>query len=116
MKIIVGEWFRIPQVERDIFRSLVREARLQYDKTRGYLASSETDLGLMTTILGNALKENVVVMLKCFICGTAIECEECKYKDVCRSSQIFQSCICKNCDTKEEVANIYSMRFTELIG
>ena len=116
MKIIVGEWFRMPQVGGDIFRSLVKDAGLQYDKTRGFLASSETDLGLVTTILGNTLKENVVVMLKCFICGTAIECEECKYKDVCRSSQIFQSCICKNCDTKEEVANIYSMRFTELIG
>jgi|TARA_B100001964_G_C13654124_1_gene346085 hypothetical protein len=116
MKIIVGEWFRMPQVGGDIFRSLVKDAGLQYDKTRGFLASSETDLGLVTTILGNTLKENVVVLLKCFICGASIECEECKYKDACQSSKVFQSCICKDCDIKEEVSNIYSMRFTELRG
>jgi hypothetical protein len=115
LKIIVGERFRLPQVEGDIFRSLVKEAGLQYDKTKGYLASSETDLGLVTSILGKALKEEVVVMLKCFICGASIDCEECKYKDACQSSKIFQSCICKDCDTKEEVSNIYSMRFTELV-
>ncbi len=116
MKIIVGEWFRMPQVGGDIFRSLVKDAGLQYDKTRGFLASSETDLGLVTTILGNTLKENVVVLLKCFICGASIECEECKYKDACQSFKVFQSCICKDCDIKEEVSNIYSMRFTELRG
>ena len=115
MKIIVGEWFRMPQVGGDIFRSLVKDAGLQYDKTRGFLASSETDLGLVTTILGNTLKENVVVLLKCFICGASIECEECKYKDACQSSKVFQSCICKDCESKEEVSNIYSMRFTELV-
>ena len=115
MRIIVGERFRLPQVEGDIFRSLVKEAGLQYDKTKGYLASSETDLGLVTKILGNALKEEVVVMLKCFICGAPIECEECKYKDACQSSKVFQSCICKDCESKEEVSNIYSMRFTELV-
>lgn len=114
MRIIVGEWFRLPQVEGDVFRSLVKEAGLQYDKTKGYLASSKTDLGLLTNILENALKEKVEVMLKCFICGDSVECAECKYNDVCKSSKVFQSCICKDCDGKEEVSNIYSMRFTEL--
>jgi len=115
LRIIVGERFRLPQVEGDIFRSLVKEAGLQYDKTKGYLASSKTDLSLVTNILRNALKEEVVVMLKCFICGTSIECEECKYKDACQSFKVFQSCICKDCDSKEESSNIYSMRFTELV-
>ena len=115
MRIIIGERFRLPQVEGDIFKSLVKEGGLQYDKTKGYLASSKTDLGLVKSILENALKDEVLVMLNCFICGTSIDCEECKYNDACQSSKIFQSCICNDCDIKEEVSNIYSMRFTELV-
>ncbi len=115
MKIVVGEWFWMPQVGGDVFKKLVKDAGLKYDKSNGFQATPETDMRLVAALLQSALKEDVEVMLKCFICGAPVECEECRYNDVCGSTKTFQSCICKDCETKE-VSALYSMRFTELVG
>lgn len=114
MKIVVGEWFWIPHVDEDVFRNLVKEARLQYDKSLGFQVNSETNLDLVTAILESAFKEDVNIILKCFICDSLVECKECSYNDVCQSSRVSQSCICKRCYSNNESLNMYSIRFTEL--
>ncbi len=114
MKIVVGECFWIPQVERDVFGNLVKKAKLQYDKSDGFKATSETDLDMVLTILESVLKEDVEVLLKCFICGGEVECKKCVYINECKSSKVYHSCICKICDNKDEVSNLYAIRFLEL--
>lgn len=116
MKIVIGECFWIPQLERDVFGNLVKKAGLHYDKSHGFKVTSETDLDLMKNILEIALKEEIEVVLKCFICGDTVECIECVYQNNCESSKVFYSCVCKTCDVKDEVSNLYAIRFLELVG
>jgi aspartate/tyrosine/aromatic aminotransferase len=113
MKIIVGEWFWIPRVEGDIFKKIVKKNGLKYNNSKGFQTTSETDLKDIVTILNKALDEEVVMMLKCFICSAQIDCSNCRYSDACESISSFQKCLCEECETNE-VSNIYSMRFTEL--
>ncbi len=115
MKIVIGEWFQIPRVEGDVFKKLVKEAGLKYDRSNGFRATSETDLRLVESILKKTLNEDVEILLNCFICGGPVECKECRYRDACESTKAFQTCVCHGCET-DEVSTIYSMRFTELVG
>ncbi len=115
MKIVIGERFWIPRVGGETFKRLVNDAKLDYDKARGFQATAETDLKLLVAILEDALNEDVAIMLKCFICGTSVECEECRYNDVCKSTTGCQTCLCKDCEIGE-ILTIYSMRFTERSG
>jgi hypothetical protein len=111
--IVIGEWFWIPHVGEDVFRNLVKDAHLQYDKSLGFQFTSDTNIDLVTAIFESAFKEDVKIFLKCFICNEPVECEECRYNDVCQSSKIFQSCICKKCYSNAESLSLYSIRFTE---
>ncbi len=115
MKIVIGEWFWISQVERDVFDNLIKKAGVQYNKSNGFKTKSETDLGLMRNILKNALKDEIEILLKCFICGETVECNECVYQNNCESFKVFQSCICKTCYTKDEISNLYALHFLEQI-
>ena len=82
MKIVMGEWFRIPRVGPDVFKRLVSEVGLIYDKYSGFKATSETDLVLLISVLRIALKEDVEVIIKCFICGAPVNCGKCRYNRV----------------------------------
>ena len=114
MKIVVGEWFRMPPVGADVFKKLVNEAALKYDKSNGFQATPETNLALVASILKEALHENVEMLLNCFICGGAVECSHCRYSDICGGSSVFASCICDDCENSEETPSIYAIRFAQI--
>jgi hypothetical protein len=92
-----------------------REAVLKYDRTKGFRATSETDLALVRSILKKTLNEDVEVLLSCFICGNIVDCNRCRYGDTCGGVTSFQSCVCKNCEKSEEAQSIYSIRFAQLL-
>ncbi len=114
MKIVVGEWFRLPWVGNDVYRKLVSEAGLKHDKAKGFQATSDTDLDAVASILGGMLREEVEVSLKCFVCGGSVECGGCGYVDICRPSAVSQACVCRGCGSGEEASTLYYVRFAEL--
>jgi hypothetical protein len=115
LNIIIGEWFWLPKVGGDVFKRLVNEAGLSYDRAKGFQVTSGSDLSLISSIIKEELREDVEVVLKCFICENPVQCSKCKYYEGCGSVKVYHRCVCHNCET-DDVSIIYSMRFTELVG
>jgi len=113
LNIVIGEWFRMPRVGDDAFRKLVKDAGLKYDRSHGFQITSETDVGMVVSILKGELNEDVEVSLKCFLCDQTVECRECTYSDICDLSKVSQACICRVCRAAEEAPALYAIRFTE---
>jgi len=103
----------MPRVGGDVFRRLVKDAGLKYDRSKGFQATSETDLGMAVSILKGALREEVEVYLRCFICGRPVECGECGYREICDPIKVSQACICEGCLAKDEAPTLYALRFNE---
>lgn len=112
MKIILGEWFDLPRLGKETFLRLVREARLKYEKGRGFKTQADTDLYLLSSILEGVLHEDIELNVKCYICGSEIGCSSCIYDELCDKRRISPMCICDDCKDKEAFT-LYSLRFTE---
>lgn len=113
MNIIIGEWFWLPRVGGDVFKKLVNEAGLKYDRTKGFQATSMSDLSLISSIIKDELREDVEVVMKCFICSNHVKCSACRYYENCESARKYHTCVCSNCES-EDISTIYAMRFTEM--
>ncbi|MFN3622329.1 MAG: hypothetical protein ACK4TI_05505 [Nitrososphaerales archaeon] len=110
----MGEPFRLPRVGEDVFRRLMRDVRLGYDKqNRVFRTTPQTDLYQLATLLSEALKEPIIYTVKCFICGSNAGCTTCEYSNVCDRLLVSQNCLCKNCLNKEESYTLYCMRAAE---
>lgn len=114
MEILLGEPFRLPRLGDEVFRRLMRDVRLDYDRQqRVFRTTSQTDLYQLATLLSEVLKEPIVYTVKCFICGSDAGCVSCEYSSICDRLLSSQSCICKTCLSKEDAYGIYCMRVAE---
>ncbi|MFQ5920749.1 MAG: hypothetical protein ACE5JV_01880 [Nitrososphaerales archaeon] len=103
IKIQLGNWFGLPRVGPDVFSRLMRQARLNYDRQkRMFMVTPETDVSALISILKEALKQDVVVELPCFVCGKSAGCSECEFCDVCDRTSVSNRCICKECSGQKE--------------
>jgi hypothetical protein len=51
MEIVLGEPFRLPQVGKDVFRRLMQDVRLEYDRQRRvFRTTPQTDLYQLATL------------------------------------------------------------------
>ncbi|MEM2761161.1 MAG: hypothetical protein QXU32_05535 [Nitrososphaerales archaeon] len=115
IRIMLGNWFSLPRVGPDVFSKLMRQARLRYDREkRMFLVEPETNIALLTSILKEALGEEITVELPCFVCGRSAGCGDCEYLDICDRSIVSNQCICKECfeekDTYEHYCNAFAKK------
>ena len=115
MEIVLGETFLLPRVGPEVFKKLMKEVHIDYDKTkRIFRITPQTDLYLLASILQDTLKKDVVYVVKCFVCGEKAGCTSCEYQDKCDRTKVSFSCICHECLSKEDAYSLYCMRFAEL--
>jgi len=116
IKILLGNWFNLPRVGPDVFSKLMRQARLKYDREkRMFLVESATNVTVLTAILKEALKDDVIIELPCFVCGKSAGCSECEFVDVCDRTSVSDQCICKSC-SEEDAYKHYCDTFVEKLG
>jgi len=115
MRLVVDEWFSLPRLGTDVFMKLVREARLQYEKGKGFRATASTDLVSAISMLEPVLGEKLEIEVRCFICGAPANCPRCAYSSVCDRRKVSPRCICETCKEGKETFALYSLRFAELI-
>lgn len=114
MELIVDEWFALPRLGTSLFTKLVREANLQYDRSRGFKADARADLSLVASLLEAALSEKVEIVLRCFVCANRVECGTCTYRGVCDRRRVSSKCICDACRGGEKSYEFYVRQFTTL--
>jgi hypothetical protein len=108
IKILLGNWFGLQRVGPDVFSALMRQARLKYDREkRMFMVAPETDVSVVVAILKEALKDDVVIELPCFVCGRSAGCSECEFLDVCDRTEVSNQCICKGCQEHADAYGAY---------
>ncbi len=117
IKILLGDWFNLPRVGPDVFSKLMRQARLKYDRQkRMFMVQPETNVTVLTAILKEALKDDVVIELPCFVCGKSAGCSECEFLDFCDRTTVSSQCICKGCYDGEAAYKRYCDTFMERLA
>ena len=105
----MNTWFKLPWLGGDVFPSL-RQARVDYEKGRGFKFSSSTNVPRAVSILSDALGEEIEVEgfgkgKPCFICGNAVPEKEGEE----------QRTICDECVNNEDAYSLYVMKFQEMM-
>lgn len=114
MKILIGSWFTLPRVGRDVFSALMKNG-VVYDKTMGFKIDSATDLESVVRIIGSATGEEVDLSVRCFICG-AEACPGCPYNDVCDRRRVSSLCLCERHAPGKGVYELYQKTFADSIS
>jgi hypothetical protein len=108
MEILEGEWFRLPYVGTDDFKTLM-SLGLKYDKSKGMLIDDGTNKKLLVMFLTEVLKEDVIIYKKCAICLKKVDCRTCEYNHKCDYYNSSTPCLCKDCLKSEENYASYIM-------
>jgi hypothetical protein len=62
------------------------------------------------------VKQDPIIELKCFFCGTKTGCNECEYLTGCEQRTVLKYCICRECSSKQEESfHNYKQSFTSKI-
>jgi len=116
IRIMLGNWFSLPRVGPDVFSKLMRQARLKYDREkRLFMVQPETNVTILTSILKEALKDDIIIELPCFVCGKSAGCAECEFVDICDRTSVSDQCICKKC-SEEDAYRHYCDNFMERLA
>jgi len=114
IKILLGDWFTLPRVGPDVFSKLMRQARLKYDRQkRMFMVAPETNVATLMVILKEAMNDDVVIELPCFLCGKSAGCGECEFVDVCDRTSVSNQCVCKGCYEEADAYKQYCNTFME---
>ncbi len=103
-KIRYGEPFQIRRRLGNLFRDIVRIKGVDYERGRGFIVRDYYALSNLNKILirmGLLLTPEV----KCYICGTYVDCEKCPFTDVCLKD--VSICICESCLNDENLVEKY---------
>lgn len=92
MKIVLGNWFKLPFLGKDVFSALMR-AGVKYSTGSGFMITEETDVKQAVSVIASATGENVEIFLKCFVCGKEA-CADCPYLSLCDRTSVSVSCLC----------------------
>jgi hypothetical protein len=101
MEIFEGEWFRLPYLGTDDFRTLM-SLGLKYDKEKGMLIDDGTNKKLLVAFLTEAIREDIIICKKCAICTNKVDCRTCEYNDACDYYNSSPLCLCKSCLKSDE--------------
>jgi hypothetical protein len=113
MRILVGGWFSLPRVERDVFTLLLKQG-VAYDKAMGFKLDSGTDLKAAVRTIRAAVGEEVELTLRCLICGREA-CAGCPYFSSCDRAAFSTFCLCADHAPEKEVFGLYTKTFDMLL-
>lgn len=111
MKIIVGGWFTLPRLGRDVFSGLMKLG-VKYDKELGFRIDSWTDIERAVRAISTAVGEEVEVSLRCFVCLREA-CPGCPYLEVCDRRKVSPLCLCSDHSSKSDAFEIYQDTFSK---
>lgn len=111
MKVLVGGWFSLPRMGREVFSQLMR-CGVEYDKGMGFRMSAQTDIESAVAIIGSAVGEKVDVSVRCFICGL-VACPGCPYLDSCDRRRVSPLCLCHEHASAGDAYDSYKLAFSE---
>jgi len=109
IKVQLDRWVRLPRLGSDAFRKITHDARMKYDKQKGFLADQNTDLAMVASIL-KSIGEELIVEVPCYICGQPAGCSECVYNHACDRTIVSPTCICSSCLSDPDAQTLYAMR------
>jgi hypothetical protein len=113
IKVPLAGHFSLPRLGPDVFSKLMRQARLKYDREkRMFMVEPSTNVTALVAILKEALNDDIIIELPCFLCGKSAGCAECEFIDVCDRASVSNQCICKPCSEKGAYKQ-YCNRFLE---
>ncbi len=114
MKILVGSWFELPRLGRDVFLLLMKQG-VKYEKEMGFKFDGDTNLPAAVRILSSALGEDVELALRCFVCGLE-SCTGCPYLEVCDRRSVSPFCLCGVHARGDQAYEVYAGTFGELLN
>ncbi len=103
--------FKLPFVDPSIYRELM-QLGLRYDgEKRVYCAQhlGPSNIDELLELLSRILKDKVYfeetdettqigqISQICIICGKSVQCEECRYHELCETKDVPSSCVCGRC-------------------
>ncbi len=108
-RILVGGWFDLPRVGRDVFSALMKQG-VVYDKAMGFKLDSGTDLQGAVRTVRAATGEEVELTLRCFVCGK-VACDGCPYLSACDRASVSTLCLCADHAPEKSVFGEYKETF-----
>jgi hypothetical protein len=113
LRILVGGWFSLPRVGRDVFSVLMKQG-VVYDKEMGFKFDSTTDMQAAVRTVSAATGEEVELTLRCFVCGKEA-CVGCPYNSSCDRAGVSTLCLCADHAPEKSVFALYSKTFDMLL-
>jgi hypothetical protein len=113
-KILVGGWFDLPRLGRDVFAVLMKQG-VVYDRSLGFKLDSATDLQAAVRTLRAATGEEVDLALRCYVCGR-VACEGCPYLSTCDRASVSSMCLCGDHAPERSVYGVYTKTFDDALG
>ena len=112
MKILNRKGFKLPYVDSETYRELLRLG-LRYDRQQKSYSVEELDsanldsvLELLSRILQDkacfeqttqAASKPATAAQTCLVCGKSFPCKECRYYELCETKDLPLNCICGKC-------------------
>ncbi len=114
MKILLGGWFSLPRLGRDVFSLLVKQG-VTYDKGMGFRIDSGTDVQAAVRTIRAAIGEEVELTLRCFLCGKEA-CDGCPYLSSCDRTSVSTQCLCSDHSPDKSVFEAYAKTFAVILN
>jgi hypothetical protein len=111
LKIILGSWFELPKLGREVFLLLMKQG-VKYEKEMGFKLDGDTELEGAVNVLSSTLGEEVELSLRCFVCLVEA-CPGCVYFNVCDRRKVSPLCLCEGHASGAGGYEIYSETFRE---
>jgi hypothetical protein len=111
MKVLEKKGFKLPYVDSQTYRELMRLG-LRYDRQlKSYsaedldTANADSVLAVLSRILHDEVcfeqskvpVQNRQAAQTCIICGKNFQCNECRYLELCETKNVSSSCVCGKC-------------------
>jgi hypothetical protein len=111
MKILDKKGFKLPYVDSQTYRDLLRLGLLYDKQLRSYSAEGLDEIrgeavrGLLSRILHEQVcfeqpsenSRNIRAGQTCLICSKGFACDECRYFELCETKNVPSNCVCGKC-------------------
>lgn len=112
-RIVVGGWFDLPKLGRDVFSVLMKQG-VVYDKSMGFKLDSAADIQSAVRTIEAATGEGVELVLRCFQCGREA-CPGCPYLPSCDRTRVSSRCLCDEHASGGSALEAYARAFDVLL-
>lgn len=109
MNVLVGGWFSLPRIGREVFSQLMR-CGVEYDRDLGFRMTAQTDIESAVGVISSAIGGEIDLSVRCFICGL-VACPGCPYSGSCDRRRVSPLCLCDAHSSSGDVYESYRLAF-----